>query len=52
MRFFPASKQADDASMELKTAKWPVELVLIANNTGREAYLSTNRIQTIFAPAI
>jgi len=52
MRFVPANKQTDDASMELKPTKWPVELVLIANDIGREAYLSTNRIQTILAPTI
>ena len=32
MRFVPAHKQAGDASMELKPAKWPIELVLIAND--------------------
>ncbi len=52
MRFVSANKQAGDASMELKQAKWPVELVRIANDMGREAYLSTNRIQTILASAI
>ena len=52
MRFIPAHKQADDESMELTPAKWPVELVLIANDLGREAYLDNNRIQTILAPAI
>jgi hypothetical protein len=52
MRFVPPHKQADDASMELKPAKWPVELVLIANDMGREAYLNNNKIQTILAPAI
>jgi len=44
MRFVLAKKQADDASIELKPAKWPVELVLIANDMGREAYLTTNKI--------
>jgi len=52
MRVVPANKQVDDASMELKPAKWPVELVLIANDMGRETYLSNNRIHTILAPAI
>ncbi len=52
MRFVPAHKQADDASLELKPAKWPVELVLIANDMGREAYLSNDMIQTILALAI
>ena len=52
MRFKPAHKQADDASMELKPAKWSVELVLVANDMGREAYFSTGRIQPILAAAI
>ncbi len=52
MRFMPAHKQTDDESVELKPAKWPVELVLIANAMGREAYLSNQRIQTILSPAI
>ena len=52
MRFVPAHKQADDAYMELTPSKWPVELVLIANDMGREAYLSNNMIQMILAPAI
>ncbi len=52
MRSVPANKQADDASMELKPAKWPGEFIMDANDMGREAYLSTIRIQTILAPAI
>ena len=52
MRFIPAHKQSDDVSMALTPAKWPVELVLIANDKGREAYLNNNRIRTILAPAI
>ncbi len=52
LRFAPAHKQADNASLELKPAEWPVELVLIANDMGREAYLSYNKIHTILAPAI
>ena len=52
MRFVPAQNQADDPEMELKPAKWPVELVLIANNKGKEAYLDNGRIHTILSPAI
>ncbi len=52
MRFVPADKQTDDESMELKPAKWPVELVLIANELGREAYLDHDRIRSILSPAI
>ena len=52
MRFVPANKQADETSIELKPTKWPVELVLIANDMGREIYLDNERIQTILSPAI
>ncbi len=52
MRFVPADKQTDDESMELKPAKWPVELILIANELGREAYLDHDRIRSILSPAI
>ena len=52
MRFIPADKQADDESMELKPAKWPVELIIIANELGREAYLDEDRVRTILGPAI
>ncbi len=38
--------------MELTPAKWPVEFVLISNDTGREAYLNNDRIHMILAPAI
>ena len=52
MRFVPANKQTDDESTELKPAKWPVELILIANDLGREAYLDETRIRNILSPAI
>ncbi len=52
MRFFPSDKQTDETSIELKPAKWPLELVLIANDMGREVYLDNERIQTIISPAI
>ena len=52
MRFVPANKQTDDASIELKPVKWPVELILIANDKGRETYLDNERIQAILAPTI
>ena len=52
MRFVPAHKQTYDASSELKPAKWLVELVLIANAMGREAYLNIDKIHTILSPAI
>ena len=52
MRFVPADKQTDDESTELKSAKWQVELILIANELGREAYHDEDRIRTILSPAI
>ncbi len=52
MRFVLAQKHTDDSSMELKPAKWPVELVLIANETGRAALIDTDMTQTILAPTI
>ncbi len=44
MRFLPADKQTDETSVELKPAKWPVELIRIANDMGREVYLDNCRI--------
>ena len=35
MRFVPAHKQSDEPNPALSPAKWPVELVLIANEKGR-----------------
>ena len=52
MRFVPADKQTDDPSMVLKPAKWPVQLVLIANAKGRETYLDAERINNILSLAI
>jgi hypothetical protein len=52
MCFVPANKHTDETSVELKPAKWLVELVLIANDMGREVYLDNERIQTILSPAI
>ncbi len=52
VRFVPANKQTDDASIELKPVKWPVDLILIANDKGRESYLDNDRVQAILAHAI
>ena len=52
MRFIPADKQMDDESMELRPAKWPVELIIIANDLGRAAYLDEDRVRNILSPAI
>jgi hypothetical protein len=51
-RFVPADKQTDDESTELKPAKWPLELILIANELRREAYLDADRIRNFISPAI
>jgi hypothetical protein len=42
MRFVSAHKQADEATVVLSPAKWPVEFVLIANPKGREAFMDIN----------
>ncbi len=52
MRFVPAHRQSDDVAATLLPAKWPVELVLISNEAGRERYLDQSRIHRILAPAI
>ncbi len=39
IRFVPAHKESDEATPDLSHAKWPVELVLISNEKGREAIL-------------
>jgi len=52
MRFVPAHMQSDEANPSLSPAKWPVELVLIANEKGRETFICHDRIQRILRPAI
>jgi hypothetical protein len=52
MRFVPEHKQSDEASPSLYPAKWPVELVLIANEKGRKTFICHDRIQRILRPAI
>jgi len=44
MRFVPAHKQSDEANPVLSPAKWPVELVLIAIEKGRETFICHDRI--------
>ena len=39
MRFVPAQKQSDEANLVLSPANLLVELVLIANDKGRERHL-------------
>ena len=52
MRFVPSHKQSDEATPALHPAKWPVDFVLIANPSGREAFLSHDIINKILGPAI
>jgi hypothetical protein len=52
MRFVPAHKQSDETTSYLSLVKLFVELVLISNEKGREAFLSHERIHTILAPVI
>jgi hypothetical protein len=52
MRFVPAHKQADEATPVLSHVKWPMELVLIANDKGQETFVSNDRIHQIPSPAI
>jgi len=51
-RFVPAHKQADEATVVLTPAIWPVEFVLIANPKGRAAFMDQNRIRAILTPTI
>jgi hypothetical protein len=50
--FVPAHKQSDKANPVLSPAIWPVELVLIANEKGRETFVCHDRIQQILSLAI
>jgi len=47
VRIVSAHKQSDEATLVLSPAKWPVELVLIANTKGREAFICHDRIHQI-----
>ena len=52
MRFVPAHKQSDETNPVLSPAKWHVDLVLIANDKGRETFVAHDRIQQIMSPAV
>jgi len=52
MHFVPAHRQSDDVTATLPPAKWPVELILISNEAGREKYLDHSRIHRILVPVI
>jgi hypothetical protein len=52
MRFIPAHKQTDGDTTPLEAAKWPVELVLISNASGKEQLVNMDRIHQVLAPAL
>ena len=54
LKFIPYNKQLDSALSPalLTPAEWPVELVVIANQGGREAFLDVTRLQHVLVPAI
>ena len=49
VRFVPAHRQTYEATADLSPAKWLLEIVLIANAKGREAFLSHGRIHAVLA---
>ena len=52
MRLVPTHKYSDSDTTSLPTTKWPVELVLISNEEGRNQFVSRDRIHQILAPAL
>ncbi len=52
MRFVPAKKQTNSDTTSLPPAKWPVELVLISKEEGRNQFVIMDRITQILAPAL
>jgi hypothetical protein len=53
MRLIPAHKQTDvDTATPLEAAKWPVELVLISNASGKERFVNMDRTNQVLAPAL
>jgi hypothetical protein len=52
MRLVPGHQQDDRDSTTLPPAKWLVELIVISNEAGRQAYLDLVRVHTILAPTI
>jgi hypothetical protein len=51
MRFVPAHKQNDGDTTSLPLATWPVELVLISNEAGKDNFFDEERITQILAPS-
>ena len=54
LKFVPTHKQLD-ANLDisrLRPAEWPVDIGMVANEEGRQAYLHHNRLQHILIPGI
>jgi hypothetical protein len=54
LKFVPTHKQLDahlDIS-RLRPADWPVDIVMVANKAGHQAYLNQDRLQHILIPGI
>jgi ribonuclease HI len=54
LKFIPSHKQLDkDLNLStLRPADWPVDLIIIANEEGRQAYLHLDRLQNILIPGL
>ena len=52
MRFVPVHKQSDSDATFLSPAKWLVDLVLIANDEGRNQFVDMERVHQIMAPTL
>ena len=52
MRFVPTHRQSQNTTATLLSAKWPLEMILVSNEAGREQYLDQARIHWILAPVI
>ena len=54
LKVIPHDKQLDAALQPnlLTPADWPVEMIIIANKKGRDAFLDTHRLHRILVPAL
>jgi hypothetical protein len=54
LKFIPSHKQLDKELnlSTLRPADWPVDLIIIANEEGRQAYLHHDRLQNILIPGL
>jgi hypothetical protein len=48
----PRTQTTDEATPVLSSAKWPMELVLVANAKGRKTFICPDRIRQILSPAV